>query len=100
VKKLMQSQGKTGDAGYFGGEKPMRTSLFVLCLFLSGCATGRYAWTHPTFTEQTYKRDNYECERDMRQSAHFGRGLVGELNAYAFNARCMEARGYTWVKVQ
>jgi hypothetical protein len=84
-------------------EMKSKTKLLLIGLMLvglSGCATGRYGWTHPAFVEQTYRVDSYECERDMRQSGYFGRGLVGEMNGYAFNARCMQARGYSWVKVE
>jgi hypothetical protein len=55
-------------------------------------------WERPGATQQDFARDSYECERDMRQSGHFGTGIVGELNAQAFQERCMVARG--WSKQQ
>ncbi len=67
-------------------------SLCLVALFLSACST---VWDKPGATQEEFKKDTYECERDMRQSGNFGTGVYGGLNAQAFNDRCMEARGYT-----
>jgi hypothetical protein len=72
----------------------MRYSLpLIFALLFMGCA--QYVWKHPDHNDQArFNRDSYECERDMRQSAYFGTGLVGQLNAQEFQERCMVARGY------
>src|SRR5215510_6823562 len=72
-------------------------AITIALLGLSGCA--QYRWTHPSFTEANWRRDIYECERDMRQSAYFGGGIVGQINANDFQERCLQARGYSKVKV-
>jgi len=72
-------------------------AIAIALLGLSGCT--QYRWTHPNFTQASWHRDTYECEKDMRQSAYFGTGLVGQLNAADFQERCLQARGYSKVKV-
>jgi hypothetical protein len=67
-------------------------------LIVSGCA--QYRWLHPNYTEATFKRDAYDCEKDMRQSAYFGTGIGGAIRAREFQDRCMEARGYTKTLVE
>jgi hypothetical protein len=76
----------------------MKIATIAIALLLIGCA--QYRWTHPSFTEANWRRDTYECERDMRQSAYFGGGIVGQINATDFQERCLQARGYTKVKVE
>jgi hypothetical protein len=48
----------------------------------------------PDSTRPTRNRDTYECERDMRQGGYYGTGIVGSLNAQAFQERCLVAKGY------
>ena len=64
----------------------------VLGIFVSGCA--KTVWTKSGLTEAEYRADAYACERDMRQSGHFGTGLVGALEARDFYERCMVSKGY------
>jgi hypothetical protein len=72
----------------------MKNGIWLIGLLLvSGCVQHR--WTHPNFNEQSWKKDTYECERDMRQSAYFGGGILGSVRAQEFGERCLEARGYT-----
>jgi hypothetical protein len=68
----------------------------IAALGLGGCA--EYAWTKPGLTQADFNRDSYNCEKDMRQSGYFGGGLVGALNAQAFEERCMTAQGYSKVR--
>jgi hypothetical protein len=83
-----------------------KTKLLLIGLMLvglSGCV--RYGWIHPNYlpgslqAEQALKRDGYECEKDMRQSGYFGGGIIGAMNAQEFGERCMQARGYSKVKI-
>jgi hypothetical protein len=75
----------------------MKNILYVLpaMLVLSSCAT---TWTRPETTQDQYQKDNYACERDMRQSGYFGTGLVGVVNMQDFNDKCMASKGYTKVQ--
>ena len=70
----------------------------VVLLGLSGCST-QHKWTHPNFTQANWSRDTYECEKDMRQSGYFGRGIMAQVRANEFQERCLQARGYTKVTV-
>jgi hypothetical protein len=64
----------------------------VLCLMVAGC--GPMIWDKPGGTQADYNRDNYECERDARQSGYYGGGLAGALNMREFFKKCMVAHGY------
>lgn len=69
-------------------------ALAACCAFvLVGCAPQR-VWTKPGASEQDFKVDAYNCERDARQSGYFGTGLVGQINFNDFQQRCMEAHGW------
>lgn len=71
----------------------MKTGFLAVLLALAGCT--QTVWLHPNHNDQaTFNRDSYECERDMRQSGYYGRGLIGQINAQEFADRCMIARGY------
>ena len=76
----------------------MRTTTILICVLLAGCA--QYQWQKYGATQQDFKRDAYNCEKDMRQSGYYGTGLVGAIEAYSFEDRCMEAQGYSKVRVQ
>ena len=43
----------------------------LLLLFLYGCAS-KYQLVKYGATQQEVAKDNYECERDARQSGYFG----------------------------
>jgi len=64
--------------------------VFLALLSLTGCA--QYQWVHPyylggsTQADQAWKKDSYECERDMRQSSYFGGGITGALSAQSFSS--------------
>lgn len=60
-------------------------------LVLAGCAP--VYWSKPGFSQAEWNRDSYECERDVRQTSH-GTGLVGALDAMAFEQDCLRAHGY------
>jgi hypothetical protein len=75
-------------------EGTMKRTLVAFSLVLSGCFS-TMVWDKPGITESTFNKDSYECERDARQSGHFGGGLGGELNFRTFLKKCMVARGYT-----
>jgi hypothetical protein len=68
-------------------------TVITLFLVLTGCT--QYMWKHPSHSDMArFRRDHYECERDMRQSGYYGGGIAGQMNATAFGERCMVARGY------
>jgi hypothetical protein len=69
--------------------------VFAAALIVASC--GKAVWTKPSFTQAEYRRDTYECDRDVRQSYH-GTGIAGALSARDFYDRCMEARGWEKVK--
>lgn len=71
--------------------------LFVMVVGLVACAP-QYKWYKSGATQADFRKDAYECERDMRQSGYFGTGIVGAMNAQNFGERCMESRG--WEKRQ
>lgn len=71
--------------------------LIFLFLILAGCT--QYMWTRTDGrTDQEavdqFRKDRYECERDMRQSGYYGGGLAGAMEAQGFGERCLRARGY------
>lgn len=71
----------------------MKTILiFSSLVFLVGCST--VTFYKRGATQQQLKKDSYQCEKDMRQSGYFGRGLAGIDEARGFAIRCMQARGY------
>jgi hypothetical protein len=51
-------------------------------------------WDKSGTTQDEYNRDDYECERDARQSGHFGEGIVGAMNMRTFFQKCMISKGY------
>lgn len=73
----------------------MRTLVLVAALIAAGCASFQTVWDKPGGTQQSFATDNYECERDARQSGYYGGGLLGALSFKSFAERCMEARGWT-----
>jgi hypothetical protein len=79
------------------GEKTMRR-LAIIAVLLPLAACAQYVWVKPGATQADFKRDAYNCEKDMRQSGYYGGGLAGALEAYGFEQRCMEAQGYTMQK--
>jgi hypothetical protein len=75
----------------------MRTThaVLLLCVLLASCANRNITWDKPGGSQQEFDKDKYECERDMRQSGHFGGGLIGQKNADEFMKSCMRAHGYS-----
>lgn len=69
----------------------MRYALSV-CLIAAGCSP--IVWQKPSGTLTEFKRDNYACERDARQSGYFGGGIMGAVAMQDFYKRCMESKGY------
>lgn len=66
----------------------IRFMLLPLAGFLAACAPQHYAKEGGTAAE--FKRDNYECDRDARQTP--------ASNAFwrmAFYQECLESKGYT-----
>jgi hypothetical protein len=49
---------------------------------------------HPNYTPEKFNKENYECERDMRQSGYYGQGLAAVIAANQFFERCMVAKGW------
>jgi hypothetical protein len=72
-----------------------RVSRLVLLLFVSGCSEP-YAWIKAGASNDDFRRDAYECERDTRMAAtSFGAGLAGQVDARNFYEKCLLARGYS-----
>jgi hypothetical protein len=73
----------------------------VLIGALTGCTIPHKKFTHPDFSETGWRKDSYECERDMLQAYPrvYDRGVVEGVVASQFYDRCLEARGYTRVRV-
>jgi hypothetical protein len=71
----------------------------ILALFLYGCAS-KYQLVKYGATQQEVAKDNYECERDARQSGYFGGGIVGEINMRNFFERCLAVKGYQKIKIE
>lgn len=72
----------------------------LFAVLLTGCAANFHV-TRPGMTDAALRRDEYECERDARQSmpqmAPVIAILIGapQRDFDAFYQRCLEARGYT-----
>lgn len=67
----------------------------VIGLLSLSCCTITSHWSKPGGTQAEFNKDSYECERDMRQSGHFGEGMAASFAMEGFYERCMVARGYT-----
>ena len=68
-------------------------------LWLGACASTPVWDKAGGVTQAQWQRDSYECERDARMStASFGGGVVGQVRAEQFYARCLQAKGYYRVK--
>jgi hypothetical protein len=77
----------------------MRIMILILaCLVVAGCA--QTVWHKAGVTQAEFNKDAYECEKDARQSGHFGTGIVGAIAFGQFQERCMVARGYSKMKVE
>jgi hypothetical protein len=72
-------------------------TLALGALLLAGCA--QFVWVKSGASQQDFQRDAYECERDMRQSGYFGRGLSAAIESMSFQQRCMVARGWSKQRV-
>ena len=67
-------------------------SVFLL-LVMSGCAP--MIWDKSGADQADFNRESYSCEKDARQSGHYGDGLAGAVSMQQFYNRCMVAQGYT-----
>jgi hypothetical protein len=61
----------------------------IVIFSVTGCGSGH--WVKPDMTEQQFKIDSYECERDSYNAAH----TVRHGGLYR---RCMESKGYKLVR--
>ncbi len=61
----------------------MRTSLFLLALCVTGCASG---WTRELYSHAQFQQDRFDCDKEA---------LVAHAGVYVrvFND-CMYAKGY------
>lgn len=74
--------------------KLMPLTVVALILFvLAGCAAT--VWEKPGWTESEFRKDDYECEKDSRQSDHYGNGISGALVMRDFYRKCMMSKGWT-----
>ena len=74
--------------------KPMSLAVVALILLaVAGCAAT--VWEKPEYTESEFRKDDYECEKDSRQSGHYGNGISGALAIRDFYRKCMASKGWT-----
>lgn len=64
----------------------------ALTAFLVGCANT--VWVKSGATEDDFKKADYECEKDTRQSRDFGEGVMGALRMKEFYQKCMVSKGW------
>lgn len=86
----------------------MRLILGVLTLLVFGGCAKPIVWTKSSFTQQEFRKDDYECQRDAKMAhppAYFGGGLAGAAAAIGyrkegerFYRQCMESKGWNEVK--
>jgi hypothetical protein len=75
----------------------MKVLLVFMLLLTTGCA--QYMWVREDGRRDQsaidqFRKDSYECERDVRQSGYYGQGLYGAIEAQGFGERCLRAKGY------
>jgi predicted aspartyl protease len=68
------------------------SSVILLACCIMGCA--KTVWVKPGASQQDFTTDQYNCEKDARQSGYFGTGLVGAINMQNFYDSCMNSRGW------
>jgi len=77
--------------------------LFILVVSLAGCAIQKkITWDKPGATEESFRRDVYECTQETRVSGTAAGSLVfvaaananSQKQANALFVMCMQARGY------
>lgn len=75
----------------------------VVAVVLTGCASPptKLVWNKSGATEPEFRKDQYECEKDVRQSGLYGGGasvweqIARQENIRQFFHRCMNSKGYT-----
>jgi hypothetical protein len=60
---------------------------------LAGCARPN-VWVKTGASAQDFSVDEYNCEKDTRQSGYFGTGFIGAQNMQNFFDRCMVVHGW------
>src|SRR5262249_13388297 len=66
---------------------------FIAFAVLTGCASPR--WAKVGLTQEQFRLESYECERDARQSYHGGGdAVIGLFAVKSFYEQCMQAKGY------
>ena len=65
----------------------------ALVTLLAGCADT--VWQKTGSTDDDFKKVDYECERDTRQSVRDSSSLGGALVARDFYRKCMVSKGYS-----
>jgi len=74
-----------------------KLTIIAVVFVTSGCATYKWA-SNGTLAE--FRRDYYECERDMRQVMYnWGDSFMAPTLAAEFGERCMISKGYQKVRV-
>ena len=74
----------------------MKKSLLLgvaLAALLFGCAP--MIWVKPGSTEQDFNKDQYECEKDVRQSGYYGTGISRDIEMQNFFTKCMVSKGWS-----
>lgn len=71
------------------GFKTVRICGLMLLALVSGCASQTFS--KEGMTEQTYKRDHFECNKDSLAMSYASEGF----GRRKYMRECMEAKGYT-----
>jgi tetratricopeptide (TPR) repeat protein len=71
--------------------------LLLIAMILAGCATGH--WTKPNFSNEEWRKDYYECDFSANMYCYRFTGAAAIALCRRDNmTRCLQARGYVYVK--
>lgn len=72
------------------------TKLFagMFVLALTGCAPHLIV-EKPGSTLESYRVDQYACEKDARQSGYVNAGIAGQMEMAEFYKTCLRSKGYS-----
>ena len=70
--------------------------LLLIAMMLAGCATGH--WTKPNFSNEEWRKDYYECDYNANMYCYRFTGAAAALCRRDNMTRCLQARGYVYVK--
>jgi uncharacterized lipoprotein YehR (DUF1307 family) len=75
-------------------DKILMLLILVTIVIFSVMGCGSKHWYKPDMTEEQFKRDHYECQRDVifAQSGGYWVHTIGMFE------QCMGSKGYKWIK--